>query len=62
MISDMTVGHLRGGGRNIPAAHAVPGRTAGRDYEISNGRYRVGKIYNGESWNPQLRGPLAEPG
>jgi tricorn protease len=62
MISDMTVGHLRGGGGNIPAAHAVPGGLLGADYEISNGRYRVRKIYNGESWNPQLRGPLAEPG
>ena len=30
MISDMTVGHLRGGGGNIPAAQGRSGRTAGR--------------------------------
>jgi tricorn protease len=29
---------------------------------ISNGRYRIAKIYHGESWNPGLRSPLAEPG
>src|SRR6202158_1701450 len=34
MISDMTVGHLRGGGGNIPQAKAVPGGLLGADYEI----------------------------
>jgi len=62
MISDMTVGHLRGGGGNIPAAHAVPGGLLGADYEIANGRYRFKKIYTGESWNPQAQAPLAAPG
>jgi tricorn protease len=62
MISDMTVGHLRGGGGNIPQAKAVPGGLLGADYEIAGGRYRIRKLYSGESWNPQLRGPLAEPG
>ena len=62
MISDMTVGHLRGGGGNIPAARAVPGGLLGADYEIANGRYRFKKIYTGESWNPQSQAPLAAPG
>jgi tricorn protease len=62
MISDMTVGHLRGGGGNIPAAHAVPGGLLGADYEISNGRYRIKRIYDGENWNPNLQAPLAVPG
>ncbi|MBZ5729111.1 MAG: PDZ domain-containing protein [Acidobacteriia bacterium] len=62
MISDMTVGHLRGGGGNIPQARAVPGGLLGADYEIANGRYRIRKIYTGESWNPQLQAPLAAPG
>ncbi|MGH7469841.1 MAG: PDZ domain-containing protein [Longimicrobiales bacterium] len=34
----------------------------GADYEIANGRNRIAKIYRGESWNPGLRAPLAEPG
>jgi tricorn protease len=62
MISDMSVGHLRGGGGNIPTGKAVPGGLLGADYEIANGRYRFKKIYTGESWNPQLQAPLAAPG
>ena len=53
---------LRGGGGNIPRAQAVPGGLLGADYEIANGHYRFKRIYTGESWNPQLRAPLARPG
>ena len=47
MLSEMTSGHLRGGGGNIPLAKTVPGGLLGADYEISNGRYRFKKIYAG---------------
>ena len=62
MLSEITSGHLRGGGGNIPEAKKVPGGLLGADYEIVNGRYRFKTIYTGESWNPQLRAPLAQPG
>jgi len=62
MLSEMTVGHLRGGGGHIPVAPAVPGGLLGADYELANGRYRIRRIYTGESWNPQLQAPLAAPG
>ena len=62
MLSEMTSGHLRGGGGNIPLARTIPGGLLGADYEISNGRYRFKKIYAGESWNPQLQAPLVQPG
>ncbi|HUA57495.1 MAG TPA: PDZ domain-containing protein [Verrucomicrobiae bacterium] len=62
MLSEMTVGHLRGGGGHIPQAATVPGGLLGADFENANGRYRIRKIYTGESWNPQLQGPLAAPG
>ena len=62
MLSEMTVGHLRGGGGHIPTATAVPGGLLGADFEIKDGRYRIRKIYSGESWNPQVQGPLAAPG
>ncbi len=62
MLSEMTSGHLRGGGGNIPLARTVPGGLLGADYEIANGHYRFKKIYVGESWNPQLQAPLAQPG
>jgi tricorn protease len=62
MLSEMTSGHLRGGGGNIPLAKTVPGGLLGADYEIANGHYRFKKIYVGESWNPQLQAPLTQPG
>jgi tricorn protease len=40
----------------------VPGGLLGADYEVVNGRYKFKKIYSGESWNPQLRSPLVQPG
>jgi tricorn protease len=62
MLSDITSGHLRGNGGTIPTAKTVPGGLLGADYQISNGRYRLKKIYQGESWNPQLQAPLVQPG
>jgi tricorn protease len=62
MLSEMSVGHLRGGGGTLPQARTVPGGLLGADYELANGRYRIKRIYTGESWNPQLQGPLAAPG
>jgi tricorn protease len=62
MLSEITSGHLRGGGGNIPLAKTIPGGLLGADYEIAGGRYRFKKIYVGESWNPQLQSPLAQPG
>ncbi|MGE0042167.1 MAG: PDZ domain-containing protein [Vicinamibacterales bacterium] len=34
----------------------------GADFAIEQGRYRIARIYDGESWNPELRAPLAAPG
>jgi tricorn protease len=34
----------------------------GADYTMENGRYRITRIFNGESWNPELRAPLSAPG
>jgi tricorn protease len=62
MLSEFTVGHLRGGGGTIPEPRRVQGGLLGADFEVANGRYRIKKIYSGESWNPQIRAPLAEPG
>ncbi len=61
-LSEMTVGHLRGGGGTIPEPRRVQGGLLGADYEIANGHYRIKRIYSGESWNPGIRGPLAQPG
>lgn len=34
----------------------------GADVEVSQGRYRLKRIYSGENWNPELRAPLSAPG
>jgi tricorn protease len=34
----------------------------GADYSIENNRYRLARVFNGESWNPGARAPLTQPG
>ncbi len=62
MLNNITVGHMFINGGDAPRPNAVPGGLLGADYEIANGRYRFVKIFNGESWNPNLRAPLTQPG
>jgi tricorn protease len=62
MLGDISSSHLRGGGGTVPRGKPVPGGLLGADYEVANGRYRLKRIYTGESWNPQLRAPLSGPG
>jgi tricorn protease len=62
MLGEFTVGHMRGNGGNIPSPRHVPGGLLGADYEIADGHYKLKRIYSGESWNPQLRAPLVQPG
>ena len=47
--------HARGAARRN-------GGLLGADFTIENGRYRIARIYDAESWNPELRAPLAAPG
>jgi tricorn protease len=64
MFSELSVGHHRfsatGDRRTNP--EFVPGGLLGADYEVSNNRYRIKKIYGGLNWSPDLRSPLTEPG
>ena len=62
MLNQLTVGHLFVDGGDQPRPNFVPGGLLGADYKIENNRYRFAKVYNGESWNPQLRAPLTQPG
>jgi tricorn protease len=62
MLGELSVGHLYVAGGDAPQAKRVRGGLLGADYRVENGRYRFAKIYNGESWNPQLRAPLTQPG
>jgi tricorn protease len=60
---ELTVGHsyLTGAG-DVPGEDPVNVGLLGADFAIENGRYRIKKIYTGESWTPDLRSPLSAPG
>ena len=59
---ETSVGHSFTGGGEYPSIDRVPVGMLGADFAIENGRYRIKKIYNGESWNPGMSSPLAGPG
>jgi tricorn protease len=62
MLGNMTVSHMGTGGGDTPEVKRVQTGLLGADYEVSSGRYRFSRVYNGENWNPQLRAPLTQPG
>ncbi|HTX34953.1 MAG TPA: PDZ domain-containing protein, partial [Bryobacteraceae bacterium] len=62
MGSEIAIGHSFVRGGEMPALPSSPGGLLGADFEIDQGRYKITRIYDNESWNPELRAPLAEPG
>ena len=62
MLNQITVGHMYIGGGDVQRPTTVPGGLLGADYRVENNRYRFARVYNGESWNPNLRAPLTQPG
>jgi tricorn protease len=62
MLGDLSVSHLFVAGGDQPNPKRVKGGLLGADYKIENGHYRFARVYDGESWNPQLRAPLTQPG
>lgn len=59
---EVSVGHSYTGGGDYPNVKRIPVGLLGVDYEVSNGAYRIKKIYDGENWNPELKSPLSGPG
>jgi tricorn protease len=62
MLGDLCLGHVYIRGGDIPSVRGATGGLLGADFKITEGRYRVEKIYRGENWNPELRAPLTQPG
>jgi tricorn protease len=62
MLGETTLGHTFVFGGDTPKPPAVKGGLLGADLTVENGRYRVTRVYDGESWNPKLRAPLTQPG
>jgi len=62
MLGEISIGHMWANGGDVPGAKSVPGGLLGADYAFEGGRYRLTRVYDGESWNPGLVGPLSRPG
>ena len=62
MGSEIAIGHSYVRGGDMPAVPNSPGGLLGADFAIDGGRYKITRIYDAESWNPELRAPLAAPG
>jgi tricorn protease len=62
MGAEIAVGHSYVRGGDMPEVPAGSGGLLGADFAVENGRYRIARIYDNESWNPDLRAPLAAPG
>jgi tricorn protease len=61
-LGELTVGHVFVSGGEQPEVKKVKVGLLGADYAVENGRYRIARVYGGESWNPSLRAPLTQPG
>ena len=62
MGAEIAIGHSYVRGGDMPEVPTVRGGLLAQTLTIENGRYRVTRIYDNESWNPDLRAPLAAPG
>ena len=62
MGAEIAIGHSYVRGGDMPEVPPSPGGLLGADFAIESGRYRITRIYDNESWNPDLRAPLAAPG
>ena len=59
---ETVIGHSFVFGGDTPDVETVPVGLLGADLEVDAGRYRIARIYTGESWNPNLHAPLSGPG
>ena len=62
MGAEIAIGHSYVRGGDMPDVPQFAGGLLGADFAIENGRYKMTRIYDNESWNPDLRAPLAAPG
>lgn len=62
MGAEIAVGHSYVRGGDVPTNPNTRGGLLGADFTLEQGRYRIARIYDAESWNPELRAPLAVPG
>ena len=59
---ELSVGHSFVGGGDNPAVDSTRTGLLGADLVAEGNRWKIARIYTGESWNPELRAPLDAPG
>jgi len=62
MGAEISIGHSYVRGGDMPEVPEIHGGLLGADFAIEQGRYKITRIYDDESWNPELKAPLAVPG
>jgi tricorn protease len=62
MIAELHAGHNRLGGGDIHRENGPGVGLLGANFSVHNNLWRIARIYTGESWNPYINGPLAQPG
>ncbi len=62
LSGEIAVGHSYVRGGDYPELTNPRTGLLGADLSEADGGYRIDRIYSGESWNPNLQGPLAHPG
>jgi tricorn protease len=62
MMAELVSSHARIFAGDFVRNEGAPTGLLGADFVLENGRYRISRIYTGESWNPNLAAPLAVPG
>jgi tricorn protease len=59
---ELSVGHSFVGGGDLPPVDSTRTGLLGADLSPDGDRWKITRIYTGESWNPDLRAPLDAPG
>lgn len=62
LLAGLSLQHVYLMGGDVPRAESRKCGLLGADFTVDKGRYRITKVYRGESWNPGLRAPLTQPG
>jgi tricorn protease len=62
MGSEVAIGHSFVRGGDMLDVPFIGVGLLGVDLEVANGRYRVAKVFRGESWSPEEHAPLTQPG
>lgn len=62
LLAGLSLQHVYLVGGDVPRAEERQGGLLGADFRVENGRHQITRIYRGESWNPNLRAPLTQPG